>query len=127
MTEKVIGYIFLTVGIIVIALVAFNAIGVFTGSKKPNSIIKNEGSITMDFSVPGTGGLPTASVPVEIKNYSQILDIANMVLFVVFSGFFASIGYKIAMVGANLVRPVVVKTRSDALKNTPQNTPPQNK
>jgi hypothetical protein len=127
MTEKVIGYIFLTVGIIIIAVVAFNAIGVFTGSNKPNSIIRNEGNITMDFSVPGTGGLPTASVPVEIKNYSQIIDIANLVLFVVFSGFFASIGYKIAMVGANLVRPVVVKTRSDALKSPPQNTPPQNK
>ena len=125
MTEKVIGYIFLAVGIIVIALVAFNAIGVFTGSKEPYSIIKNEGSITMNFSVPGTGGVPTASVPVEIKNYTQIINIANLVLFVVFSGFFASIGYKIAMVGANLVRPIVVKTRNGVLKEAPQNTPPQ--
>lgn len=127
MTEKVIGYILLALGIVIIALVAFNVVGVFTGSKEPNSIIKNEGSISMDFSVPGGEGLPVTSVPVEIKNYSQIINIANLVLFVVFSGFFASIGYKIAMVGANLVRPVVVKTRSDVLKDKPQENPPQNK
>ena len=127
MTEKVVGYILLAVGIIIIAAVAFNVVGVFTGSKKPNSILKNEGTITMDFSVPGGGETPVASVPVEIKNYSQIIDIANLVLFIVFSGFFASVGYKIAMVGANLVRPVVVKTRNEALKQTPQNTPPENK
>jgi len=124
MTEKVIGYILLAAGIIIIAVVALNVVGVFTGSKEPNSLIKDKGSITMDFSVPGTGGLPTASVPVEIKNYSQILDIANLVIFVVFSGFFASVGYKIAMVGANLVRPLVVKTR---IKDTSLDSPPQNK
>ena len=127
MTEKIIGYILLALGIIIIAIVAFNMVGIFTGSKEPTSIIKEKGSITMDFSVPGAGGLPAASVPVEIKNYSQILDIANLVLFVVISGFFASVGYKIAMVGANLVRPIVVKTRSDVLKGTPQSSPPQNK
>ena len=125
MTEKVIGYILLALGIVIILLVALNMVGVFTGSKEPYAFMKEEGSIlSMDFGVPGTTEMTAASVPVEINNYSQILKIINLVLFVIFSGFFVTVGYKLAMIGANLVRPIVVKTKNDVFKDSGQEKTP---
>jgi len=110
MSEKIIGYSFITIGIILIGFAIFSVYSVFTGKMVPFELFKFEGvsmplSAFMGGEVPPGIELPEIEIfPAEVLN-STTNTIAHLFLM----GFLAGTGQKIASLGVNLVRPIVVK------------------
>lgn len=119
MDNKIVGYVLLVIGILLIIITVINVFLVFTGSKKPYQFLNENASLAQfSMDIPETGGVPMNAVPITINNNAQITKIINLVLYIIFAGFFAGIGYKLAMIGTNLVRPIIVKTDSLPDKST---------
>lgn len=147
MTEKITGFILVAVGILIILFSAYNVIGAFTGRTEPSDIFGFSG-IGLDL---GNFMLGEAS-PEEIamiKDQNPNLkaeliegDVLNKPLnlfaHLMLWGFISSIGFKIAQIGATILKPIKVhlkessvleqvkkEIQSDKAPNIPTN-PPQN-
>ncbi|MCL4397588.1 hypothetical protein M1403_01020 [Patescibacteria group bacterium] len=114
MTEKVIGYFLLAIGIIFIIVAALSVFQVFTGAAKPVQLFQTQG-IFLNLGQSLTGSLPAqltrgiSSPSTEIIPASLINDSANLFAHIVLMGFLAGIGQKLASLGIQLIRPIVVK------------------
>ncbi len=114
MTEKMLGYIFIFVGILVIAGAGMSVFGVFTKNSKPVQLFNGPG-ISMDLGsilksqVPA--GVDLSGAKTEIVPASVVNDSANLFAHIFLMGFMATIGYRIAAIGAMLVRPIQVKLK----------------
>ena len=121
MSEKILGYVLLAVGILIIIAAAANVLFVFRGSRPVQFL--NESASFAEFSInmPTGEEVPVGAIPVTIGNNNQITRIINLVMHVIFAGLFVSVGFRIAMIGVNLVRPIVVKSSSEKiLSKNPQ-------
>lgn len=121
MSEKVVGYSLLTVGIIIILLCGLNVFQIFNKQARPVQFFNFPG-ISIDLGSAISGSLPPEQkalvalqmgdkakqeiVPAEVLN-----DSSNVAIHLFFMGFLASIGYRIASVGVELIRPVIVRVR----------------
>lgn len=120
MTEKVIGYILLGVGILIIAASFLSVLLVFTKTIEPVSIFETKG-VSLDFGQFLTGSLPPevqGTLTVEQKaQKSEIISAdylntaSNLAAHIFLAGFFAGIGHKLASIGTNLVRPIVIEAK----------------
>ena len=122
MEEKIVGYLLIGSGLIVMVLASLSVYSVFTKKSAPVQLF-NFGPISLDASqlIPqdlpeGAGeiinkqssGLPKAELlPANVLN-----DSSNVFAHHFLMGFIVSVGYKIASLGAVLVRPVNVKLRA---------------
>lgn len=104
MSEKIVGYLLLTIGVFVIL---FSALGVYTAFIKKSVPLKF-------FDLPGVTiqankqmGIPE----MEIVPKGSVNETANLVAYLALMGFLVGAGYKLAMVGVGLLRPVVIKQR----------------
>lgn len=129
MTEKIIGYLLLAIGIITILFSGFSVYNVFTKQSKPVQLFNFKG-IGFDTSQILSGALPpefanqipknskaaqTELIPPDLLN-----DSSNIFAHLMLMGFLASVGAKIAGIGTQLVRPIVVKLK--AKDETPTNS-----
>lgn len=122
MSEKIIGYLLLILGIGIIIYSAISVYRVFTNKAKPVALF-NFPPISLDL-----GSSLTASLPPELKQAlnqqplpsqkteifpAEILN-SNMNIFahLILMGFMASIGFKIASLGVMFLRPIVVKLKA---------------
>lgn len=104
MTEKVIGYSLLAVGVLVIVLTAVNVFFVFTGRMQPIQL----------FNLPAmTFSLAPGTKPVELMTADAINQTSNLAINLFLMGFLASAGQKLASLGVQLVRPIIIKSRDD--------------
>ena len=110
-SEKIIGYILLVLGIILIIYPGFSVYAVFTGSAEPFELFKfagisiNPAQFISD--IPQGANLQSA----ELVSSELINNPINIIAHVIFMGFLASIGFRLASLGTMLVRPIVVKVR----------------
>lgn len=121
MTERATGYILLVSGIAIILFSMFSLIFVFTKRAEPIQLFNLKGiaidasslAPQMDLSnVPGVK-IPQQtqkSPPIEIMPAESLNFSANIFAHLMFMGFLISVGSKIATLGTNLLRPIVVKT-----------------
>ena len=111
MTEKITGYVLLGVGLVVILASALNIYLIFIGQAHPVQIFNFSG-INLDLStalgLPSTG-LKTA--PSELVSPALLNDTTNLFVHLFLVGFFVNVGAKIATLGIELLRPVVVKLK----------------
>ena len=103
MSEKIIGYTLLVCGIAIILFTAFNVYFVFTKQAQPIQLF-NFPAVSLDL-IPGAK--PTEILPADVLNQSS-----NIFAHLLLMGFMASIGQKLATLGVQLVRPIVVKSSS---------------
>lgn len=113
MTEKVIGYALLAVGVILIIFTAVNIYFVFTGRAQPVELFHSEG-ISLDLG--SLAGAPVATNKTELVTAADINLISNLTIQVILMGFLAGTGQKLASLGVQLLRPIVVKAKNE--KNT---------
>ena len=116
------GYLLLLVGVLIILLAAVNVYFVFNGDRPFQFLNEDANFAEFAIDMPGNTEVPIGAIPVKIGNNSQIVKIANLIIHVVFAGFFVNVGSKIATVGTNLVRPIVVKANPEkhaSAKNSP--------
>jgi hypothetical protein len=124
MTEKIIGYVLLAFGIVIITLAALNLYLVFSRQAEPLQVFSLPG-ITVQPSqlVPQLENAPpglTKPPPLELFPALTLNTILNKLAHMLFMGFIVSVGYRIASLGTMLVRPIIVH-----LKETPSSKPVQ--
>lgn len=122
MTEKVIGYCLLIVGVFLILFSAANVFAVFTKRAEPIKLFQTSG-VSLDLNQLLTGSLPpelSRSLPVQSKAQSTeiisadlINQSSNLIFHIVFMGFIAGTGQKLASIGVELIRPIVVKSKEE--------------
>ena len=128
MPEKIVGYLLLASGLIVILFSGFSVYQVFTKKLEPVQLFNFDG-IAVDL-----GGAITSMVPAdqqeaartqigdkakqEIIPNTLINDTSNLAAHLFLMGFIASIGYKIASLGIQMIRPIVVKVREASEKSS---------
>lgn len=119
MTEKIIGYVFLALGVLTIVLSGFNLYQVVLRQTKPIEFISTS-------SIPAKTAPKTQvvqGVEVAMPSVTDLVGITpealifltNLSIHVLLLGFVVNIGYKIAMIGTYLVRPIVVDLRAKGI------------
>lgn len=144
MTEKLTGYILLVAGLLIIFFAAFSVFATFNGQNKPYGLFNFEGiSIDLDnfvtttesYTVPEeyAGDLIQNLDQLEIesnssKNKQEIVssELLNTTLnyfaYILFMGFIASIGFKVASLGTQLTRPIIIKTSNTNAQTSNNNS-----
>lgn len=121
MTEKILGYVLIASGILIILFSGFNAYQVFTKQIEPVKLFNFKG-ISLDTNQLLAGSLPpelsqnllkTGGSKTEIIPGGLINDSSNLFAHLLIVGVFINVGYKLASIGTLLVRPIKV-----ILKNT---------
>lgn len=123
MTEKLVGYALLSVGIIIIVYSAVNVVNVFSKRSSPVTPLNLPG-ISLDMSKLVGGDitpeqkrqLENADLRAEIVKPELLNQPFNLVAHLFLMGFIASVGFKIASLGVMLVRPIKV-TLKESSKN----------
>lgn len=113
MPDKVIGYILLISGILIILLAGFSVYQAFTGNTKPFNLF-NFSNIpltttqTVETSDEGAKVSQNVNIPADILN-----DPINLIAHIFLMGFVATVGFRIASLGTMMARPIVVKLKSE--------------
>lgn len=125
MTEKIIGYILLVIGVMTIMYSAMSVYSVFTNQAKPIQLFSFHG-ISLDPSA-FMPQVSTQNLPVELAQaLKQPASTAkaelipaeflnqplNLYAHLFLMGFVATIGFKLASLGVMLIRPIVVKLKA---------------
>ncbi|MFA6218113.1 MAG: hypothetical protein WDL87_10735 [Candidatus Omnitrophota bacterium] len=110
---KILGYVLLAAGLIIIIVSMSNAYTVFSGNHNAPQVITLE-SITV--SVPGERG--SAGATVEIISGNVATKFANMLIWYVLMVFVMMGGSKIAGVGASLLREIKVVVKGEDSSRT---------
>lgn len=119
MSEKIIGYVLLAMGVGIILFSAGSVYGVFTKKIQPVQLF-GFGGIGVDMGqiinnalpkelAPLTGSQPTQKteiIPAEMLN-----SLLNIMAEIILMGFVGGAGYKLASLGVMLLRPVEVKVK----------------
>jgi hypothetical protein len=114
MSEKILGYILIAVGVCVIIASAANVYSVFSGKARPIAPF-NLGGISLDFGAmappeqKATLDASGASLKTELIKPEVLNQPLNYAAHLLLMGFLASAGFKLASLGTMLVRPIKVK------------------
>lgn len=111
MNEKVLGYILLITGIAVIFFAGFNVYMVFTKQMLPIQLFSFP-SVGLDAAALLDAKAPPGGPKVEILPANVLNETSNIFAHMFLMGFMATLGHKIASLGTQLVRPIVVKVAS---------------
>lgn len=120
MSEKIIGYLLLTAGLIIIGFSAFSAFFLFTKSSQPVKFL-NLPSVSLDINQLLAGSLPAElrgqlpknqGSPTELFPSSALNFTLNLTLHLLLLGFFVTLGYKISQLGVQLLRPINVQLKN---------------
>jgi hypothetical protein len=130
MPEKVLGYILLVVGICIIGLAAFNIFGLLTERTQPVQFFDFDGlsietpSLVPNTSIPGVSdqldelfGESAQPQTTEIIPKTMVNQTLNLFVHIFLVGFFVNVGFKVASLGNQLVRPITVKLKEAKEKN----------
>lgn len=123
MTEKILGYILLGLGLMIIFGSTFSAYQVFTKKAKPIELFNFSG-IKIDPAVLQPDlpdNIPsemqqlvnqqTASKPMEIVPPEILNDSSNLFAHLILMGFLVTVGGKIAQLGTFLIRPLMINVK----------------
>ncbi len=120
MSEKIVGYLLISCGVMAIIFSVLNIYSVFTGKTRPVQVFNFSG-ISLDASqflpqdLPSEASQlvkPEATQKAEIIPANIINDSSNIFAHLLLMGFLASAGSKVALIGTMLVRPINVKLRN---------------
>ncbi len=132
MTEKVVGYALLVIGILIMVLASMHAISVFTGKSKPAQIFTpkisvqkpattplsqeeiNEAVQSGDFASILSSGMANGMDGFGI-NPSMITDSLNFTVYFFLIQFILGLGFKVSSLGVQMVRAINVIVRKNPL------------
>ena len=121
MGDKIIGYLLLVVGLVIIVFTLLNIFGLFTGKTTPASIFDLPGievdlgqsyevSLPPDMEAAGVKVQQPQSNKQELLPGVTLTQTTNFFAHLVILGFISSAGFKIARLGTQLIRPIIVKS-----------------
>lgn len=124
MSDKLPGYILLVVGITLMFLSVLEVYLVFTGKMLPYQIFRLPG-ISLDLSGIAGSDLPeeqaqmlrqSKNLKTELLGADVLNQPLNLFAFIMFMGFIANIGFKVANLGVLFLRPIKVNLKSAVAK-----------
>lgn len=122
MTDKAIGYVLLLIGAGILIAVLFSVYSVITRQSHPVRIFDFPG-ISLDLSQAARVSLPaelqdagvqidsSESKPQELLSGDILNQSMNFFAYIVLMGIIANVGFKIAMLGSNMTKPLIVKMK----------------
>ncbi|MFA9288940.1 MAG: hypothetical protein ACEQSA_03610 [Weeksellaceae bacterium] len=136
MNEKRTGYIMLGIGILIMIFAAIQIVLVFTGkavtmplfeASQENSGFDLDGLLqqiqqTSPYQVPTAGTAPQTTPTVSLMDTNSINKALNLMVYYFIMQFLLGLGYKLASLGVQLIRPieVVMKNRSFNTEEQPK-------
>ena len=117
MTNKLIGYVLIAVGILLILISALHIFNIFSKNTRPVEVFSFSG---IEFPIDKITGIKSQSnnpPMLELLSQDKLNDPLNLFANIIIMGFFSTIGYKIAGIGAMLVRPVKINMINKKLKD----------
>jgi hypothetical protein len=115
MSEKIIGYILLLFGLLIIFYSVFSAYEVFNKKSKPVDLFSFP-AISMDYSKLIQGAPPNADMKQELIAPAILNEPTNYIAHLLLMGFIATAGYKIASIGTMLLRTIKVNLKEESIK-----------
>lgn len=124
MDAKTTGYLFLILGVAIMVLSAIFLIMGFTGvihlsyfgNLFQNAAASQKNIDINSLAQSGSLNLSDFASSLNIIPAGVLDKTMNLTIHFLFMTFLAGFGYKLAMIGVNLIRPIVVKTGSETLK-----------
>lgn len=111
MTEKIVGYSLLSTGILLIIISVVSVFMVFTNRSAPYAFMQ-PGPVIFDLQLPADASSSRmVHVPIDLSKIMPLAPMTNIFIHLVLMGFVASAGAKLAGIGVNLVRPIVIKAK----------------
>ena len=132
MNEKIVGYVLLLSGIIIMFGALIEVLLVFTGKTNPIPVFTIEApKLSLDAFIPklpdGSASPLSSTLPTQNSNQSlellptkEFSKMINMSITLFLMGFLLSFGYKIASLGAMMLRPITLKVAGKSDTSTPQ-------
>lgn len=123
MTEKIVGYTLLAIGLIVLGFAGLNMIDLVTGRVRPIEFFQFQ-PVNVDLEGMLRGSLPPEvaalvagkpTTPTELLSADLLNQPANFVVHLSIMGILAGIGQKVASLGIMLVRPINVNLKQSAM------------
>lgn len=114
MSEKILGYALLAVGLIIVTFAGISVYSVFTGRSQPAALFSFDGisiplSALMGESVPASQSNASIELlPPEILNKTT-----NTIAHLFLMGFLVTLGAKVASTGTYLIRPIIIKAKDE--------------
>lgn len=126
MTEKIVGYTLLAIGLIVLGFSALNMIDLVTGRIRPIEFFHFT-PVAVDLEGMLRGSLPPEvaalvagkpTQPTELLSADLLNQPANFLIHLSIMGILAGIGQKIASLGVMMLRPIHVRLKEGSEKTT---------
>jgi len=136
-SEQIVGYILLSLGILVIVFAAIQIVMVFTGKATPIPLFKSKPQVTQSIVnqkptrsptdpqelinglqnnplslLNGGGGSSTLPMP-QIIDSQALNNILNLAAYYFIMQFLLGVGFKIANLGVQLVRPIKIEVKNN--------------
>ncbi len=84
----------------------------FAGISNPVQIVDPNSPLIFNLTLPSDRGIPM-EVPINLGESLPFFALTNKIFHIILMGFIVSAAAKVAMIGVNLVRPIVVKAKSE--------------
>jgi hypothetical protein len=102
MSEKITGYLLLIIGVGIIILALLNGYGIFSGVLDPVQFF-NFSPMSIDL----------GQTKQELFSGQDLSQSTNFFLHLILLGFFANIGFKLATLGVQLLRPIKIEVKDN--------------
>ena len=99
--ERIVGYVLLALGIVVMVFAAIQIVMVFTNKANPIEFFTSDDA--------GGSSLP---IP-QLVDPELLNNVLNMVVYFLIMNFLLGLGFKIANLGVQLVRPIKIEVRNN--------------
>jgi len=108
--EKIVGYLLLGIGILIMIFGTISVYRVFTGYAKPFELFNLSGISVSPSNLLGNEFAATdQTANLDLLSAKDLNSTANSLAHLFLMGFIVSTGYKLATLGVNMVRPIIVK------------------
>ena len=112
-SERIVGYTLLALGIAVMVFAAIQIVMVFTNKANPIEFFTSEPIDTNQFAELATGG---SSLPIpQLIDPEMLNNILNMAVYFLIMNFLLGLGFKVANLGVQLVRPIKIEVRNNQI------------
>lgn len=125
MNSKTTGYVFLSIGIFIMVFSVILVILAFTNIIHPTyfSVSPKTSAPNIDVNSLSSSGQPNLSALMPSFPPGILDNALNLSAHFILMTFIGGFGYKLAMIGVNLIRPIVIKTRDKIIPT--ETAPPQ--
>lgn len=112
MFAKINGYLFFYLGLVIIVGSAFSVYQVFLGNQPPIQLFHLP-ALTLDFTLLSQFGAnnPLPNTNLEIIPASINNQFANLFAHLTLMGFLGGVGYRLSMIGAQILRPINIQVK----------------